>query len=233
VRRLLPVADVVAEVDAGDGVDLHQLYGWPAETCLRVNFVSSLDGAAALDGRSGGLGGPADRAVFSHLRATCDVVLVGAGTASAERYRPARVPVAVVSARLSPSPDERLFTPGPGTATPLVLTCAAAPPDRRAALARVAEVVDCGDEAVDPRLVVAELEGRGLRRLLCEGGPALFGSLLAADIVDELCLTVAPVLVSGPAPRITRGPSPPAPRGATLVTALEDEGALLLRYSLR
>ena len=214
VRYLLPVSS--AEVD------LHQAYARPGGTCLRVNFVSSLDGAATVDARTAGLGDAADRAVFSHLRATCDAVVVGAGTASAEQYGPARVPVVVVSARLSPAPDERLFRSAPGTAPPLVLTCAAAPVERRAALARGAELVDCGDEAVDLRLVLAELERRGLRRLLCEGGPRLFATLLAADLVDELCLTMAPVLAPGDATRITRGPTFPAPRPATLLSVLSE-----------
>jgi len=227
VRRLLPVSG-----QDGD-VDLDEAYAWPPGRWFRVNFVSSLDGAATVDGRSGALAGPADKAVFTHLRATCHVVVVGAGTASAERYRPAKVPVAVVSARLSSSPDEPLFGGAPGTARPLVLTCSAAPGDRRAALSQVAEVVDCGTDSVDPRLVSVELERRGWRRLLCEGGPRLFATFLAADIVDDVCLTVAPVLVAGDARRITRGPVMPSPRAATLVSALEDESSLLLRYSVR
>lgn len=227
VRRLYPV-------DAPDGeIDLHRAYAWPEDRCLRVNFVSTLDGAASLDGRSASLGGSSDKAVFSHLRATCDVILVGAATASVEHYGPARAPVAVVSARLSPAPDGRLFRPGPGTATPLVLTCAAAPADRRAALSRVAEVIDCGDESVDLALLVAALEGRGLRRVLCEGGPTLFAALLAAGVVDELCLTVAPVLAAGDAPRITGGPSLPAPLPGTLLSLLEEDSTLLARYDLR
>lgn len=227
MRRLLPPAD------PGEEVDLHEAYAWPESPCLRVNFVSSLDGAAALDGRSGGLGGRADKAVFSHLRATCDAILVGAGTASAERYGPARAPVAVVSGRLSLSPDDRLFTAAPGTARPLVLTCAAAPADRRAALSRLAEVVDCGGEAVDAGKLVAELHRRGLRRLLCEGGPRLFASLLAAGTVDELCLTLAPLLAPGDAPRMTCGPPLPSAQPAILLSALEEDSSLLLRYSLR
>jgi len=227
VRRLFPAAGTAGEVD------LDQAYAWPDGPCLRVNFVSSMDGAATVEGRTARLGGAADKAVFSHLRATCDVIVVGAGTASAERYGPAKVPVAVVSGRLSCSPDERLFRPVAGAARPLVLTCAAAPIDRQAALSRVADVVSCGDEIVDLRLVVAELERRSLRRRLCEGGPRLLASLLAADLVNELCLTLTPVLVAGEAPRISRGPSLPVPRPATLVSALEAESSLLLRYSLR
>ncbi len=227
MRRLLPGP----APDPGR-VDLHDVYAWPETTCLRVNFVSSLDGAAALDGRTAGLGTPADKAVFSHLRATCDVVVVGAGTAIAEHYRPATVPVAVVSANLSPSPAERLFSPAPGTATPLVLTCASAPAGRRAALAGCADVVDCGDEAVDLRLVVTELERRGLRRLLCEGGPRLFSALLAAELVDELCLTLSPLLSGGPAPRITDGAVLQPPAGASLLSVLEDDSTLLVRYGV-
>jgi len=226
MRRLLP-----SLAAGGAEADLDEAYAWPEERCLRVNFVSTLDGAASLDGRTGGLATPADQAVFSHLRATCDVIVVGAGTASAERYRPARVPVAVVSARLSPSPEERLFTPGLAAAPPLVLTCAAAPDDRRAALSRCAEVVDCGGEAVDLDLVVAELERRGMRRLLCEGGPRLFADLLAADLVDELCLTITPLLTAGAAPRVTDGPGLAPPVTARLLSALEEDGTLLLRYS--
>lgn len=218
---------------AGPGVELDHVYPWPARRWLRVNFVSALDGAAAVDGRTAGLASPADKAVFDHLRATCDVVLVGAGTATAERYRPAAVPIAVVSGSLSPSPDERLFTPAAGTATPIMLTCASAPADRRAVLADHAEIVDCGDREVDLRLVVAELERRGLRRLLCEGGPRLFSSLLAADLVEELCLTVAPVLVDGGAPRITHGSALQPPGAASLQSILEEDSTLLLRYSLR
>lgn len=225
MRWLLPAAD--------HPVDLGEAYAWPDEPCVRVNFVSSLDGAATVEGRTGGLGGAPDKVVFSHLRATCDVILVGAGTASVERYGPDRAPVAVVSARLSLSPDERLFRPRPGTAAPLVLTCAAAPADRREALARWADVADCGTELVEPRRVVAVLHARGFRRILCEGGPRLFAALLEADLVDELCLTMAPVLTAGDAPRITRGPVLPVPREATLVSALEEDATLLLRYALR
>ncbi len=226
MRGLLPVP-------VPDGaVDLDQAYAWPDGPCLRVNFVSSVDGAASVDGRTGGLGAAADRVVFSHLRATCDVIVVGAGTASVERYRPAAVPIAVVSARLSPSPEDRLFRPVPGTAVPLVLTCAAAPADRRAALSRCAEVVDCGDDEVDPRQLLAELDRRGLRRRLCEGGPSLFAALLVAGVVDELCLTIEPVLTAGAAPRITDGSALTVPATTTLVSALEDGGTLLLRYSV-
>ena len=93
-------------------------------------------------------------------------------------------------------------------------------------------MVDCGDERVDVRLLVSELHGRGFRRLLCEGGPRLFASLLAAGAVDELCLTLSPLLVAGDSPRLTCGPLA-APQPACLLSVLEEDSALLLRYSLR
>lgn len=179
---------------------------------LRVNFVVSADGSATDErGRSGGLGGPGDRALFHAQRAHADGVLVGAGTTRAEGYgphrpspdlaarraadgRPEPAAIAVVSRSLRLDLDAPLFR---AAATPtVVVTCAAAPPERRAAAARAGRLVVAGDERVDLaealRLLRAE---HGLATVLCEGGPALTAGLLAAGLVDELCLTIAPVLV--------------------------------------
>src|SRR5581483_9874314 len=99
------------------------------------------------------------------------------------------------------------FATAPDART-VVLTCAAAPPDRRRALERVADVAVCGDEAVDPALARAALEERGLTRIVCEGGPTAFTEFAVAGVVDELCLSVTPYL-AGPAPgRIVAGPAP-------------------------
>ena len=81
-----------------------------------------------------------------------------------------------------------------------------------------------------PDVLLAELAHRGLDRVLCEGGPSLLGTLQAADAVDELCLTVAPVLVGGEAGRIAQGPPGVHPRRMALVGALQADDALLLRY---
>lgn len=219
----------------------------PPATHLRLNFVSSADGAVTLAGRSGGLSNPGDRRVFLLLRDLCDVVLAGAGTVRAEGYGPARPgpdrqarrealglapvpPVAVVSGSLALDPDSPLFTQA--TVRTIVLTCAAAPADRRAALARVADVVDAGDIAVDPAAALATLAERGLVRVLSEGGPVLFGTLAAAGLVDDLCLTVSPVLAGPGADRIITGAGGEPPRRLDLVHALEDGGALLLRYAV-
>jgi riboflavin biosynthesis pyrimidine reductase len=211
---------------------------------LRVNFVSSLDGAATHDGLSGGLGDDADRLVFDTLRMLTDVILVGAGTVRAEGYGgirfsdtavawrlanglPEHPPVAIVSGRLDLDPAHPVFTRA--ATRPLVVTHAQAPADRRAALAEVADVLVCGDASVDHALMVRTLTRRGYRQVLCEGGPSLFGSLLAADAVDELCLTLSPLLESGQAPRIAAGDSA-TPRRMRLAHALPAGDTLLLRY---
>jgi riboflavin-specific deaminase-like protein len=216
-------------------VDLAKAYAAPAGRHLRVNFAASADGSVTVDGRSRGLSSEADRAVFHLLRDMSDVVLVGAGTARTENYGGARQgprgtpPIAVVSRSLRLDPASRLFTDT--TVRPIVLTCAAAPDERRNALAGLADVVVVGDDDVDLAAALDVLAHRGLAQVLCEGGPHLFGSLLAAGLVDELCLTVAPLLAGGIAGRIVDGLS------AQLVTPLElhqvlvEDGHLFLRYS--
>lgn len=220
--------------------DLAAHYAYPDDarpTVVRVNFVSSADGAVSVEGRSGGLGSAADKRVFGVLRELADVVLVGAGTARAEDYAGARKPtrgrdtpppIAVVTGSARLDPGARLFTAT--TMSPIVLTTGDAPASRRADLAAAG-----GDVAVLPDLapatLLAELGRRGLRRVLCEGGPSLHGALIADDAVDELCLTLSPLLAGGDAGRIATGPAGTPPRGLSLVGALHDDGALLLRYT--
>ncbi|GAA1622429.1 pyrimidine reductase family protein [Georgenia ruanii] len=211
---------------------------------LRVNVISSLDGAATHDGVSGGLNNADDKQVFDTLRMLSDAVLVGAGTLRQEGYGamvldppavawrtarrlPAHPTLAVVSGRLDLDPQSPMFTEAP--ARPLVLTHAGAPADRRRALAAVAEVVVCGGNAVDPARVVRALAGRGLAQVLCEGGPHLLGTLIAADLVDELCLTLSPVLEGGDAGRITAGGAQ-VTRTMRLAHVLTADDMLLLRY---
>jgi riboflavin biosynthesis pyrimidine reductase len=111
----------------------------------------------------------------------------------------------------------------------LVITSAGPPAERRAAgRAARADVVELPD--LDPATLLGELERRGLRRVLCEGGPGLHGDLIAAGAVDELCLTLSPLLAAGEAGRIAHGPGGGAPEGMALASVLEDDGTLLLRY---
>ncbi|GAY10539.1 pyrimidine reductase family protein [Pseudonocardia sp. N23] len=233
MRRLLP-ADGAHPDD--DGLLAHYAYpDGPDAPYVRVNFVSSLDGAVSVDGLSGGLGSDADKAVFGALRRLADVVLVGAGTARAEDYRGARrptlgrdlpPPIAVVTGSADLDPGARLFTDT--AVAPIVLTTAGAPAARREALrAAGADVVEAPD--LEPATLLTELGRRGLTRVLCEGGPSLFGALAGAGLVDELCLTLSPVVVAGSAGRITAGPT--TDLRLELAGVLHADDALLLRYT--
>ena len=236
-----------------DDVDVHRFYanGWVDRGGVRVDFVTAVDGAAHAAGRSAGLQTPGDNRVFAAQRDLADGVLVGAGTAVAEGYRGVRLteqrlvqrhryglgetlPIAVVSRRLSMEPTLPLFTEALPAARTVVVTCAAAPAQRRAQLAEVADVLVCGEDDVDLALARRELEARGWRRILAEGGPTLFAQLVAAGVVDELCLSLTPFLVGpGEITRILAGPGGwPALERLQLLGVLEEDGALFLRYRL-
>jgi riboflavin biosynthesis pyrimidine reductase len=241
MRQLLPVPL--------EPVDLYDAYrpDRTAPATLRVNMVSSVDGAVTDEhGSSDGLGDAADHEVFRVLRAHADAILVGAGTARAEGYGPHRLgrdlaarrrsdgwpdpaPIVVASRSLALDPATSLFT---AARTPtVVLTCAAAPADRRARLARVARVLVAGDEDVDLPGGLALLQSElGAAHVLSEGGPSLNRELFAAGLVDELCLTVAPVLVNGGGPRLAT--ELPGRVSLALGAAYEQGSELLLRYTV-
>ncbi|CAM01183.1 5-amino-6-(5-phosphoribosylamino)uracil reductase [Saccharopolyspora erythraea NRRL 2338] len=231
--------------------ELEQFYAYPEaleRPWVRVNFVSSLDGAVTIKGRSRGLSAPEDQRVLGLIRDLSDVVLVGVSTAVLEGYRGVKrtevrserrsrlglspvPPIALVTRSCSLPVDSPLLTDT--LVPPIVLTCQAAPADRRAALADAgADVVVAGDEQVDLPAALAALDERGLRRIGCEGGPTLFGSLVESDLVDELCLTMSPLLAGGDAGRIAKGTGVGVPRRMRLLSALHtDESLLLLRYA--
>lgn len=217
---------------------------------VALGMVASADGAVTLDGRSGGLGGDADRRAFGQLRAASDVILVGAGTVRAEDYGPPRAPADRVAARrtagLDPAPQlvvvsgsaaldpaARLFRAerDEGVPPPVVIVSAAAPRDRVAALREVAEVVVQDGRDVDLGEVLAWCGERSDGRVLAEGGPTLNGALLAAGLVDEVFLTLAPQLVGGAAGRIVTGPALGS-LPLRLCELHEHGGELLLRYRL-
>ncbi|WP_264930288.1 pyrimidine reductase family protein [Streptomyces sp. A012304] len=215
---------------------------------LRGNMVSTLDGAAQHDGRSQPISNATDMRIFGTLRALADVVVVGAETVRQEGYRPARAraefaarreaagqgpapAIAVVTASLDLDFSLPLFT-SPLVPT-LVLTGAAAAPDRVATAERAgARVVIAGDGmGVEPARAVQALAELGHTRLLTEGGPRLLGQLVAAGVLDELCLTVSPLLTAGDAQRIAGGPSVPVPQRFALMSLLEEGGFLYGRYA--
>ncbi len=238
----------VRELDDGD---LPQLYHYPAEQngmWVRANFIASVDGGATADGKSGAMAGPGDRFVFNLLRELADVILVGAGTVRIEGYSGAHLGVAQRQQRQargqSEVPQLAIVTKsgrldrdaGVFTRTevsPLVLTCAASADETRHRLADLAEVVDCsgdGPGEVDEAALLATLEARGLCRVLTEGGPTLLGSLVQRDMLDELCLTIAPYVVGGLARRIATGPGQLMTRMRCAHVLSDDAGYLYTRY---
>jgi riboflavin biosynthesis pyrimidine reductase len=255
MQQLLPEA----QPNLSDA-DLDELYGWPnwpsPQPWVRANMVSTIDGAAASpDGLSEGISSPADRRVFGRLRGLADAVLVGAGTVRSEGYRPARVKsdfadrraaagqsIAPAIAVVSRSLDLDLSLPlyaEPAVRT-IVVTCAAADPTLINAAREICDVEVCGDESVDLRAAVAALHHRGLSRIHSEGGPRLLADLIAAEVLDELLLTLSPTVAGGSfptgvnVPRILEGTSNPSGlRAVRLHHLLEEDSMLFASYRFR
>lgn len=232
--------------------DLERIYAYPPDLTgpwVQVNFVSSADGAAAVEDRSEGLSHPADKRIFLLARDLADVVLVGAGTVRAEGYRGARTdagrrdrrkrlglaeipPIAVVTASARLEPDSPVFTDT--RVPPIIITTEHAPERRRAELADAGgEILIAGEQMVDLTAALGELARRGLKRIDCEGGPHLFGELIAQDLVDQLCLTVAPLLAGAGADRIAVGRATTESRRLDLASVLYEDGFSMLRYRRR
>ncbi|WP_353950221.1 dihydrofolate reductase family protein [Knoellia sp. S7-12] len=199
--------------------DLSHLYAWPAGGGMRANFVSTLDGSAVgSDSRSGSINTAADGRIFHLQRELTDCVLVGAGTARAEGYRRGDKPIVVVS-RSGQLPES--LTSGDGDV--ILVTCASS------GRTEGDDVWVEGDDEVDLPAVVARLRTSGMPRVLAEGGPHLFHSLLDADLVDEFALTLAPRIVGGEHTRVVAGEAlgGPAGLGAEIVHLVEEDGSLL------
>lgn len=228
--------------------DLVRLYAYPDDRqVLRANMVSSADGAASLGGASAGLSSAADRHVFALNRSLADVILVGASTARVERYAPVRVrelwrhlregrtptpPIAVISGSLGLDPASPLITDAPADARTIVITTERAPQAVRAEVAKHADVIVAGQVAVDMKSAVEALHDRGHQHILAEGGPGILAQLVAAGLLDELCLTISPLLAGPGAPRILTGSPMPQTPPLTLIHTMEDASFLLCRYSL-
>jgi riboflavin biosynthesis pyrimidine reductase len=229
---------------------LHPFYGDPPDG-VRANIVLSLDGGAAFDGKTRPISDDTDLWLLNQLRGYADVVVVGAGTVRAERYGPVRLdadqqehrrqhgygaqppPFAVVSARAELDPALPVFATG--GARPLLVTVERS---RRQAdsLADLADVIIAGEERVDPVAMLEALRQRGLRRVLCEGGPTLLASFVEHDLVDDMCLSLAPRFAGRQAvAAASGGPLEPTGRLAQPITlplrhVLEHDGMLYLRY---
>lgn len=248
MRQVHQVHPVPADIDP---LDAHRAIVRPApegRPWVLVNMVASLDGAISVDGRSGGLGGPTDLAVFRALRAVPDVILAGAGTVRAERYGPPRVPeevrrrrvdagqaavprLTVVSGRLDLDPALPLFADRPDDQLPpIVITGAGADPAARDRLEGLAELVVLPTATLDPAAIMAALHDLGAATVLVEGGPGFNGHLLDADLVDELDLTISPLLVGGTSQRAVTLDHEAVRRFDLGHVWVGDDGVLCTRY---
>jgi 5-amino-6-(5-phosphoribosylamino)uracil reductase len=182
-------------------------------------MVASVDGATVWQGRSGGLSSRTDQDVLNALRATADMVLVGAGTVRAEGYGPPRkegLQIGVVTATGNVNTTTALFTSGAG----FLVTTLDTPTTS-------VKAVRAGFGQVDLRAALAMLPAGFIH---VEGGPTLNAALLGADLVDEVNLTVSPALAGGDGPRVTQGAGLPELRRLVLAHVCEDDGYLFLRY---
>jgi riboflavin biosynthesis pyrimidine reductase len=192
-----------------------------ARPWLYTNMITSLDGATAIDGASGDLGGPADQTVFAALRAVADIIVVGSATAIAEDYRPPgasaaavrigrgqspRPALAILSRSLEIDPGRRVFADPDHR--PLILTVGRASRHRRDRLAEVADIVEAGADDLDIGLALRLLRQAGHRRALLEGGPTINGRFAAERLIDEWNLSMAPLMVGGSSARAAHGSAP-------------------------
>jgi riboflavin-specific deaminase-like protein len=242
VRRLLPNPDETTVAAQLAGLDLID-FAFAERPYVVLNFVTTLDGRAAIQGRSGPIGSEVDSEVLHRLRTRVDAVMIGAGTMRAERYgrmvpNPelrawrervglAHDPLAVlVSNRLELPWDAPLFTDGGGQV--VIFTASDQNPPKTETPVTV--VRHEGGVELDRALRYLR-EERGIRAVLCEGGPILHGRLREGGLADELFLTIAPKLAGGEAPRILEGALPDV-IGMQLAWLLEAHGELFARYRL-
>ncbi len=219
----------------------------PRHECwVTGHMVAGLDGTASVGGRVGSLSTAPDQALFRRMRQIADVVMVGAETVRREGYGPVRLteeaqtqrrrqgqgpvpPLAVVSRSLAFDWTAKVFTDAPEDARTHVITCAAADPQRRAEAEEVATVVVAGEDSVEPAAALQALAERGLRVVLCEGGPTWLGELVAADRLDELCLSISPIMGGDPLP-VSVTPAGAGLARFELKGAMAEGDTLFLRY---
>lgn len=216
----------------------------PDRPWVMANMISTIDGAVELDGVSGGLGGPGDKLVFRALRGVADVIVAASGTVIAENYRRAQTPndiqamrvergqrprprIAIVTNSLSIKPDHRIFDP---EARPLIITSRSAPADRIAMLGGVADIIAAGDDAVDLNEALIALHRQGAETVLLEGGPTLNAAFVAADLLDEFCLSCSPMVAGGSGPRVVGATDTSTAHHMDLVRTLHHDSFLFHRY---
>jgi riboflavin biosynthesis pyrimidine reductase len=217
---------LIDTLGSNGSADLEDLYKPPRLPWLRVNMVSTVDGAAnGESGKSGSINNEADKAVFAALRAQADAIIVGAGTARTEGYRVTTVPLVVVSHR--GTVPEQLRNAEPGKVLIALPASSVGLADARTILG-VDNVIVVGESQVDLVELKTVLVARGLMNLLSEGGPSLLRDLIDSGAADELTLTIVPRAIGGVHPRILSGDAVSA--DLELAVLLEAEGTLLARY---
>lgn len=189
---------------------------------VRANFISSVDGVTAVDGRSAGLGHPGDGHAYQAIRELADVIVVGAGTAVAENYG---------GAAAEPDRIARRRAAGLSEVPSLVITCLAVGKQRIADYRSAgAEVLVAGDTAVSFSWMLNEFAHRGWLHVVSEGGPRTFAAMVADDLIDELCLTISPLLVGGDGMGVVHKELPSRQRPLRLAGTRHHDDAVLLRY---
>jgi riboflavin biosynthesis pyrimidine reductase len=229
--------------DPIDPVELQMAYprGRSDRPWVMANFVTTLDGAAVVDGGSSAINDEDDTDMFAAIRTVPDFVLVGAETVRAENYRPIdldarrrhmrletgldETPHLVVATRsLDLDPEMRVFSDPERRVT--ILTTEQAPAERFTALSEVADVVRL--PATGPEDILYYL--RLAKVVLVEGGPSIMGQFVAAGLLDELSLTLSPMLAAGVSVRLAHGPAAEPPLEMRLDKLLHGERSLFLRY---
>ncbi|HVU61455.1 MAG TPA: pyrimidine reductase family protein [Mycobacteriales bacterium] len=238
----MTVADVPLLPESFEELDRY--YGEPP-IGVRANMITALDGGAAFDGRTKAITDPADQLLLAYLRSCCDVVIAGSATIAAEQYGPVRLRdalrrrrtraglaelprLAIVTARGALSPELRIFSDP--AQRPLIVTTGRTASDRPQ-LGELGDVIVAGDDVIEPAAALKAFGALGLGRVLCEGGPYLLSTLIDADLVDDMCLTIAPYLAGSQ-------PTTPQPTSSLLTPTrlrlrhvLQRNELLYLRYS--
>lgn len=244
LQRLLPDRAAVSPAEAYKDLGLHER-ALPERPYVVANMISTADGRATLEGRTEGISSDTDRTLFHSLRAEVDAVMVGTGTIAIEQYGPLarreevrerraglglpEQPLCVTASRSLELPvDAPLFRDAGSHVVVLTNSVREPPPcECRLTLERLP-----GDE-LDLQLGMSALRRRhGVRAMLLEGGPTVLAAMLEAGLVDELFLSVSPLLVGGGEPSVVEGTALPRPVRGKLVSVLEGESFLYLRYSL-
>jgi riboflavin biosynthesis pyrimidine reductase len=244
MRRLIPDAETIT---VEGQLDRYRPWEQPHadRPVVATNFAVTVDGRAAIAGRSGPIGSATDTEMLVRLRTRFDAVMIGAGTMRVERYGrlvddqaerehreridlPHDPLMVLISGRLDLPWDAPLFTAGGGRV--LIFTASEAEPPETATSVRVVR----HEGRVDIVEALRHLrQERGIRALLSEGGPHLHAELWAKDVVDDLFLTTAAKMTGAEAPRILEGERLPVTAELELDWLLENEGELFARYRRR